>query len=193
VLLEPREGLDTRLAEIAQRLKRNGIADFHFEIADHRFDVVLDAGFLLNASAAPRVDDTATDGGRAATVEALDDQGVEPTLLGFDRRRGPRGAEADDDDVGLLVPGDRIGAIDLQWRLCRFGSLLHVDTVAHTPLLKMVVGKTAKRASTGSTRAGCNLISFGVLGSAHIFEMTSSPNRLMASTLKSNDESNLPP
>jgi hypothetical protein len=76
---------------------------------------------------------------RAAAVEALEDPGVEPTVCGFDRR--PRCAEADDDDVGFVVPGDRIGPRSVQWCPCRLGSLLRIDTVAQILLVGAAVGQ----------------------------------------------------
>ena len=68
---------------------------------------------------------------KITAVEAFDDQGFEPAFLGFNRRRRPGRAQADDDQVDLFVPGKRIGPIDVQRRLRRLRSLPGVDPIAH--------------------------------------------------------------
>src|SRR3546814_15794931 len=69
---------------------------------------VVDIGAALLFGAAAAVDDATTAGGRAATVEAFDDQRFRATLMRRDRGTGAGGAEADHQEIGRASCRERV-------------------------------------------------------------------------------------
>jgi hypothetical protein len=104
LLGQPGQLAHALVAEAAQRLRRHRVADLLAEVVEHRVRGVLDAGRVLDGGAAAGIDHPAGQGRRAAPAEPVEDHHLRTGVGGLDSGAGARGAEADDDDVGLLVP-----------------------------------------------------------------------------------------
>ena len=101
---QPGKHLRAVLAEFAQRLRRDGVANLRAQVAEHGLRSVLHPRLRLLDSAAAGVDDPAGQRRASAAEEPVEDDHVGTGGDRLERGARARRAEADNDHVGLEIP-----------------------------------------------------------------------------------------